>query len=171
MYAKSISLVLAFVAIVVTVSYVQAAGSQRIKVESQQAAAVTIAFELDKPIDFILRSDAVKWRENTYHLLQLHQADFSLDEANRLTALIHGSSTTFDDVEYTVHAAVFNADGMLLGTASTSCQVQRIWLGRLGMMQDEIELDFGRSKRFADAATVMLTISSMDVLTPDQWQE
>lgn len=137
----------------------------------ENRSTTTIPFNSEEPVAIKLVSDDVEWQGQTFNLLGLSEVTFNLSERNRLRGSLIGGSTTFDDVTYTIHAAVFDVDGQLLGTASTEYQVQRVWIGVLAQMQAELELDFGISKRYADAATVMLTISSMDVLTPDQWQE
>jgi len=171
MYPRT-ALLLLFVisALVVTVGIVRAQDAPPTDVEARKSA-VTIPFQSDEPVSFQLQSDDVIWRGQTFHLLRLVEAKFSLDETAHLRASLKGGSTTFDDVEYTIHAAVFDSDGMLLGTASTTYQVQRVWVGVLVHVQVKLDMDFGISKRYTDAASVMLTTSSMDVLTPDQWQE
>jgi len=125
---------------------------------------------LDQPVALDLRSDPVAWHDQTFHLLNFHKVELDLDDTTRLTALLQGSCVTFDNVEYTVHAAVYDKDGGLLGTASSPYTVQRLWAGFVLTTQIELALDFGRSKRFTDAASVEFAISSIDVLTPDQWQ-
>ncbi len=169
MYSKIISLLVVIVFTAGVAELVRAGGDRPAGVEEVVPGAAPLV--LDQPVGLDLKSDAVQWQGSTFHLLGFHEARFALDDSARLTATLAGNSTTFDEVDYTVYAAVFDKDGHLLGTSSAPYTVQRIWLGVLVLTQVSVEMDFGRSNAYTEAATVMFAISSMDVLTPDQWQD
>lgn len=128
--------------------------------------------EFSKKLPLSVKSSDVEYQGHTFQLLQLVSIQFTLDQAEgHLQAEIKGSSSTFDQVNYEVSVAVLDASGTLLGTARSVCEVQRIWLGRVGLTSNTIELDFGRSLDYEHAARFLISISKQKVLTPDQWQK
>jgi hypothetical protein len=140
--------------------------------EPERAASPgAVPLALDRQLDLRVESQGIRWREYTYHLVRLNRARFHLDERSRLTAVLTGGLTTFDDVDYDVHVAVFDAVGDLLGTARTACPVERIWLGKVITSRVELKLDFGISHAFANARTFTVAITDRKVLTPDDWQK
>ena len=88
-----------------------------------------------------------------------------------LKADIQAGVTGFDDVDYDISGAVFDAAGQMLGTARAQCKVKRIWAGNVGMMAQTIRLDFGVSLDYTRAAAFSVSISNRKVLTPDEWQK
>jgi len=94
-----------------------------------------------------------------------------MDKSNRLTAELQGGVTMFDDVDYDVSGAVFDAAGQLLGSARAQCKVQRAWAGKVAMKAQAVSLDFGVSLDYARAAAFAVCISNRKVLTPDDWQK
>jgi hypothetical protein len=137
--------------------------------ESSQANVLPLEF--GRKLLLSLQSHPVEWRSNTYRLVSLGSIRFELDrETGRLKADVQGSTTSFDDVNYDVSAAVFNASGTLLGTARSECKVQRVWLGNVLTTQITLTLDFGSSLDYASAAGYAVNINRRKVLTPDEWQ-
>jgi hypothetical protein len=131
-----------------------------------------LPLELDQRIPLAVDSHAVEWRSNTYHLVRLSSIQFTLDKpTGHLQAEVQAGVTSFDDVNYDISAAVFDADGTLLGTARTECKVERTWLGKVLLTHAKLALDFGSSLDYADATSFMVNISRCNVLTPDQWQK
>ena len=127
---------------------------------------------LDQRIPVSVSSHAVEWRSNTYHLVRLSSIQFKLDQpSGHLEAEVQADVTTFDNVNYDISAAVFDASGTLLGTARTECTVECTWLGKVLLTQEKLALDFGNSLDYADATSFMVSISRRHVLTPDQWQK
>jgi hypothetical protein len=129
-----------------------------------------IRLKFGSPIPLSVRSAGVEWRGNTYHLLGLGSIRFNLDKrTSRLKAEIAAGVTGFDDVDYDVSAAVFDATGALLGAARSRCSVHRMWAGMVASGPQTIDLDFGVSLDYTRAATFMVSISKRKVLTPDEW--
>ncbi len=154
-----------------TVTGIAAAPFSRLQAD-EPARHQPVPFAFDKPVDHIVKSNAVTWRKNDYHLVQFHRALFSLDKkTSQLSAKLTGRIMTFDDVVYDVSGAVFGANGELLGSARSKCKVSRHWLGRPTSTAMSLVLDFGSSRAFAKAKTFLLGISDQPVLTPDQWQK
>ena len=109
---------------------------------------------------------------NTYNLVSLSSIRFELDkQTSRLKADVEACEFYFDNVDYDVSAAVFDATGKLLGTARARCTLVRMWLGKVVSGADTLGLDFGVSLDYAQATTFMLSISKRKVLTPDDWQK
>jgi hypothetical protein len=136
------------------------------------SASATVPLKLGRPIPLAVQSSGVKWRGNTYHLVNLASIQFELDkQVNRLTADVKAGIAGFDDVDYDVSAAVFDATGRLLGVARTRCRVRRMWAGTMAMGADTVSLDFGVSLDYAHAAAFVVGISNRKVLTPDEWQK
>ena len=119
-----------------------------------------------------LESSPVSWQSGHIHLLSFNQITFKLDsESSQLTASMKGKLLTFDDVDYSVGLAVFDEEGLMLGSTSTTCHVPRIWVGRYGQQPVDLTLDFGISNNFKSARRFQASISERTVLTPDQWQK
>jgi hypothetical protein len=77
----------------------------------------------------------------------------------------------FDNVDYDISGAVFDAAGQMLGTARAQCKVHRVWAGKVKMTAQTIRLDFGVSLDYACAAAFALSVSNRKVFTPDEWQK
>ena len=79
--------------------------------------------------------------------------------------------TEFDNVDYDISAAVFDAAGQMLGSARAQCKVQRMWAGNVCRTGRTITLDFGISSDYTRAAAFAVSVSNRKVLTPDDWQK
>lgn len=130
-----------------------------------------IPMKLGTPTQSSVQSAGVTWRGNTYHLVSLGSATFNLDTNDCLKADIQAGVTGFDNVDYDISGAVFDAAGQLLGTARTPCKVVAMWAGNVEMSAQTITLDFGTSLDYKRAAGFTVSISNRKVLTPDQWQQ
>jgi hypothetical protein len=130
-----------------------------------------IPLTMGASIPLAVQSAGVEWKGNTFHLVRLGSICFDLDKSSRLTAEIQAGVTMFDDVDYDISGAVFDAAGQLLGSARAQCKVQRMWAGTVFSMAQTIRLDFGISLDYARAAAFAVSISNRKVLTPDEWQK
>lgn len=119
----------------------------------------------------VVASPAVKWHNHDYHLVEFGSVEFKLGENDHLTATLHGGALTFDDVRCTIHLAVFDPQGNLLGTASIVEDVPRVWLGVPMLMFKEWTLDFGQCACYQNVASVSGAVTHGKALTPDDWQE
>jgi hypothetical protein len=141
--------------------------------EPQKAAAPSppgaLPFQLHRDVPIEVRSKGVEWKGQTIHLVQLHHAMFQLSARARLTGKLRGRIITFDEVDYDVHAAVFDASGALLGTARALLPVERIWLGKVLSSEAEVDLDFGISDGYHSAKSFTVAVSQRRVLTPEEW--
>jgi len=88
-----------------------------------------------------------------------------------LKADIQAGVTGFDDVDYDISGAVFDAAGQMLGTARAQCKVKRMWAGNVFMSPQTIRLDFGVSLDYTRAAAFAVSVSNRKVLTPDEWEK
>ena len=131
------------------------------KGKSQKADASRaglLPLELGRKIPLNTESHPVQWRTNTYHLVRLGSIQFELDkDSSRLQAQIQASTTSFDNVDYDISAAVFDASGALLGTGRADCNVQRVWLGALLTSVPKLTLDFGTSLDYGSASSFMIS--------------
>jgi hypothetical protein len=125
-----------------------------------------IPLNLGQKTEFGIRSSPVKLDNFDLHILSIGTGTFRLDRESRLTATLKAAVTQYAAIEYWVSTAVFDVAGKLLGTASHKEKVQYIRLGATPTMFRDIELDFGISKAFKDAALVVLAISDRDVPKP-----
>ena len=103
--------------------------------------------------------------------MRLGSITFDLDKNDSLKADIQAGVTGFDDVDYDISGAVFDAAGQMLGTARAQCKVKRMWAGKVAMRAQTIRLDFGVSLDYTRAASFMISVSNRKVLTPDEWQK
>lgn len=83
-----------------------------------------------------------------------------------LKATLKAAVAQYNRVDYRIFGAVYDAKGKLLGTASAVEKVQYIRLGIMPTVFRDIELDFGASKAFAEAAYVAFAVSDPDVPKP-----
>ncbi len=126
---------------------------------------------LGHPLPLAIRSCGVEWKGGTYYLVRLDSIQFSLEKTNHLKAAIQAEVTTFDEVDYEISCAVFDAAGQMLGAARAQCNVPRTWIGTVLHGARTINLDFGISLDYARAIGFMISISNRRVLTPDTWQK
>jgi hypothetical protein len=130
-----------------------------------------IPLKLESSIPLAVRSAGVEWKGNTFHLVQLGSIRFDLDKSDRLTSEIQAGVMGFDDVDYDISGAVFDAAGQMLGSARAQCKVRRMWAGVVKTMAQTITLDFGVSLDYARAVAFVVSISNRKVLTPNEWQK
>jgi len=143
--------------------------NQKIDQPAKEDRFIPLKFGTSIPLS--IQSDGVEWKGHVYHLLGLGSIQFALEKgSDHLTAEIKAGATSFDDVNYDISGAVFNAAGRMLGAARAQCHVERLWLGHVLMSSQTITLDFGRSLDYPNATAFMLTVSKRKVLTPDDWQ-
>jgi len=127
--------------------------------------------KLGSPIPLAIQSPGVAWKGNTFQLVRLGSIRFDLDKNDCLKADIQAGVTSFDDVDYDISGAVFDAAGHMLGTARAQCKVQRMWAGEVKVSAQTIRLDFGVSLDYTRAAAFAVSVSNRKVLTPDEWQK
>ena len=141
--------------------------------DAPPTGAVTniMPLKLGSSIPLAVRSAGVTWKGYTSHLVELDSIRFHLDKSGRLTAEILAEVTLFDDVDYDISGAVFDAAGQMLGSARAQCKVRRMWAGGVKTMAQTITLDFGVSLDYARAVAFVVSISNRKVLTPDEWQK
>ena len=127
--------------------------------------------KLGSSIPLAVQSPGVAWKSNTFHLVRLNSIRFDLDKNASLKADIQAGLTEFDDVDYDVSGAVFDAAGQMLGTARAQCKVKAMWAGKVSRTAQTIRLDFGVSLDYTRAAAFAVSVSNRKVLTPDEWQK
>jgi hypothetical protein len=125
-----------------------------------------IPLTLGNAIKIAARSSPVKVGKADLHIIRIGTGTFDLDKDARLTAKLKAGVTQFAEVEYWISAAVFDKAGKLLGTAQHKEKVQYIRLGAILTLSRDIELDFGISRAFKDAALVAVAISQPEVPGP-----
>jgi drug/metabolite transporter superfamily protein YnfA len=135
------------------------------------AVTNTAPLELGSSIPLAVQSPGVAWKGNTYHLVNLGSVRFDLDQSDCLKADIQAGLTMFDNVDYDISGAVFDAAGQMLGSARAQCKVERLWLGGVKRTGRTIRLDFGVSLDYRRAAAFVVSVSNRKVLTPDDWQK
>ena len=124
-------------------------------VKQEASPGPTIPLRLGRSIPLAIQSSGVEWRGNTYHLLSLGSIQFDLDkQTSRLKADIQAGIAGFDNVDYDVSVALFDATGKLLGAARSRCDVRRMWAGKMASGAETISLDFGVSLDYAHAASL-----------------
>jgi hypothetical protein len=144
--------------------------TQKVDPPAKEDRLIPLKFGTSIPLS--IQSDGVEWKGNVYHLLGLGSIQFASEKgSDHLIANIKAGTTSFDDVDYDISGAVFDAAGRMLGVARAQCHVDRTWLGHVLMSSQTITLDFGRSLDYPNASAFMLTVSKRKVLTPDDWQK
>jgi len=126
-----------------------------------------IPLKVGQAIDLKVVSNPIKYKGQTFSLLSIGRGIFELDAASHLTAKLHAGVLQCAKIDYWISVAVFDAAGKLLGTASHKEEVQRIELGKPVTEFRDIALDFGISKTYANAASVVVAISERDVPAPE----
>jgi hypothetical protein len=171
--SKSIAAIVAITSLAVGSLIIAAPAPSENGMKQQEASARSaLPLRFGRSIPLAIQSSGVVWRGNTYHLVGLGSIQFDLDkQTSRLKAEIKAGVTSFDNVDYDVSAAVFDATGKLLGTARAKCGVRREWAGKVAMCAETVSLDFGISLDYANAATFMVSVSKRKVLTPSDWQK
>ena len=138
---------------------------------TEAAVPNLVPLKLGTSIPLAVQSAGVAWKGYTFHLVSLGSIRFDLDKNDCLKADIQAGLTEFDDVDYDVSGAVFDAAGQLLGSARAQCKVQRMWAGGVERSARTITLDFGVSLDYARATAFAVSVSNRRVLTPDDWQK
>ena len=125
-----------------------------------------VPLELGKAIPVSVTAPA---KVTSFKLLYLREIGFQLSKKSHLVAKIATSETQgLTDLPpiiiYTVHAAVFDANGKLLGTANTSRKLSpRVTVGAVMMVFREISMDFGVSLNYDKAKFFALAISEPEI--------
>ena len=164
---KRVTICISAVALTVVVCASIAAG----KAQSTYQLPGTKFLLLNEPVRLRTRSRGVEWNARTYHLVSLKEVVFRSDLQSRLTARVSAEIQSLDEVDYDVHAAVYDAEGNLLGTARAPCAVPFALMKHVPGSKQEILLDFGISRKYKDAARFAFAISDRQVLTPDEKRE
>jgi hypothetical protein len=125
-----------------------------------------IALKLGEQIRIGAQSAPVKVDDTDLHIVSIGTGTFQLDKESRLTARLNAAVAQYAKVVYWISAAVFDAQGLLLGTASHKESVSYTRLGAMPTTFRKIVLDFGLSKAFNRAALVVMAISERDVPKP-----
>ena len=125
-----------------------------------------IAFELDREIRLVASSEPVRLPGGDFRVLSVGTATFHLGDDGRLTAKLNAAVAQYAPVEYRIYVAVFDAKGVLLGTASHVESVERIRLGRMPTMFRHVDLDFGKSRDFRRAAYASVAVSNPEFPLP-----
>lgn len=109
------------------------------------------------------RSNPIKGGKHDIHIITIQSAKFDLDSDSRLTVTLRAMIVQHAQVDYWISAAVFDAEGRLLGAASHKEAVRRVMLGRVGMTTRDIALDFGLSNGYGRAAFATVAVGERDV--------
>ena len=124
-----------------------------------------IPFELGKPIPV-----SVKFETDItgYNLFSLRKIEFQLNKESHLTAKISMSYTTclidLDTITYNIHAAVFDSNGKLLGTANAPRKIYTgATFGYSAYSGGEMSIDFGISLNYDKAKYFALAISEPEI--------
>jgi hypothetical protein len=125
-----------------------------------------IALKLGQPVEIGAQSAPVKVGTEDLHIVSVGRGTFQVDKESRLTAKLKAAVTQYAKTEYWIAAAVFDPKGRLLGAAVHKEEVQYIRIGATPTVFREIDLDFGISKGFGQAAFVAVAISDRDVPKP-----
>jgi hypothetical protein len=132
----------------------------------------TIPLKLGESIPLAIQSAGVEWRGGVYRLVELRSIQFDFNgQTSRLTAQIKADVRTFDNVDYDVSVAVFDAAGKLLGADRTLCSVPHIMHGKSTILERTINFDFGVSLDYSRATAFTVGVSKRKVLTPDDRQK
>jgi hypothetical protein len=129
-----------------------------------------IPFELGKSIPV---SVSAKVDVTSFDLFHLNKIEFRLSEKSILTAKVRTSYTTglaeLPAITYTVHAAIFDADRKLLGTANNSQKIAT-WgsVGFVARTKGEFALGFGSSLNYNKAKYFTLAISEPEIKVASQ---
>ena len=128
------------------------------------------SLELEKLISVSVPSTPIKVNDKaTFHLLYLSRIQFHLSAESHLTAMITSASTEGltmlpHNVDYTVHTAVFDEQGKLLGTANSPCKVHPGYsVGSVAVYLNEVAMDLGISLNYGKAKYFTLAISEPDI--------
>lgn len=113
------------------------------------------------------QSSAVATNGGELHIISIGEGIFTLDGASRLSAVLKAGVKQYARIDYWIYAAVFDGAGKFLGAAAHKEVVDYVRLAGMPMMFRDIDLDFGISLGFKDAAVVTIAISDSDVPRPD----
>lgn len=125
-----------------------------------------IALALDREIRVGASSEPVHLPGGDLRVLTVGTGVFHLANDGHLTAKMKAAVAQYANVEYRIFAAVFDAKGVLLGTASHLESVERIRLARMPTALRQVDLDFGKSRDFRRAAYASVAVSNPDFPLP-----
>lgn len=141
-------------------------------IEKVAIKAMPIAIEDGRNSAYLdAQSPPITWHNGDYHLVQFGTVTLKLDDENHLTAGLKGGMLTFDDVKCTIHLAVFDVQGHMLGTAQHIVDVPRVWSRIPVLMFEDWQLDFGTCDCYQNVAYIAGSATHGKALTPDQWQD
>ena len=160
-------------AVVLTVAVLTAVGYTNDSAADAKTKPVAptglIPFELGKPIPV-----SVKFETDIkgYNLFSLGKIEFQLNKESHLTAKITIYYTTGLDlptITYNVHAAVFDSNGKLLGTANAPRKINT-WAttGFVGCRGSDMSIDFGISLNYDKAKYFALAINQPEIKVAKQ---
>jgi hypothetical protein len=135
---------------------------------AEQHIPGAIKMTFGKEVMIGAQSTAVKMDNRDIHIISIGKGTFQLDKESRLTATLNGAMAQYAKTEYWISVAVFDAAGYLLGTAAYKEAVQYIRLGLMFTTVRRIQLDFGISKAFKDAAQIVVAVSNREVPPPGE---
>jgi RNA polymerase sigma factor (sigma-70 family) len=125
-----------------------------------------VRLKFDEKIDIRVSSKAIKAGGDELKIISIGTGTFHLAKDTRLTATLNAGVLQHTKVDYWIYAAVFDVEGRMLGTASHKEIVEYIRLSATPLMLRKIELDFGISQAFRNAAFVAVTISDPEIAKP-----
>jgi len=125
-----------------------------------------IALTLDRQIPIRASSEPIRLPGGDLRVLSVGTATFHLSDDGHLTAKLNAAVAEYANAEYRIYAAVFDAKGLLLGTASHVESVERIRLGAMPTEFRHVDLDFGKSRDFRRAAYASVAVSNPDFPLP-----
>ena len=125
-----------------------------------------IALTLDRQIAIRASSQPIRVSGSDLHVLSVGTGTFHLSDDGRLTAKVNAGVAQYANAEFRIYAAVFDAKGVLLGTASHVEAVERVRLGAMPTEFRHVDLDFGKSRDFGRAAYFSVAVSNPDFPLP-----
>jgi hypothetical protein len=125
-----------------------------------------IALELDREIRLGASSEPIRLPGGDFRVLNVGTATFHLADDGHLTARLNAAVAQYASADYRIYAAMFDAKGVLLGTASHVESVERIRLSRMPTVFRHVDLDFGKSRDFRRAAYASVAVSNPDFPLP-----
>jgi hypothetical protein len=156
---------LAFVPLAAILAPVVTAAVATARSEARGAAPPVpgaFALRFDQPIEIDARSAPIGEGAQKVCIIGVGRGTFHLAD-DHLTASLHAAVMQHARMDYRVSAAIFDPAGRLLGTAAHTEAVQYIRLGRVPMLLKSIDLDFGVSRAYHQAAYAAVAISDPEV--------
>jgi hypothetical protein len=126
-----------------------------------------IALTLDREIRIAAASEPIRLPGGEFRVLSVGKGTFHLSDDGQLTAKLNAAVAEYANADFRIYAAVFDAQGALLGTASHVQSVERVRLGAMPTMLIHVDLDFGQSRDFRRAAYASVAVSNPDFPLPE----